>query len=245
MGSLPSHPELLDWLATWFSNNGESLKSLHRLLLTSATWRQESEMRRKLSEGAPPTPDPRSLDSENRLLWRMNRTRLDAESLRDALLAVTGRLDPTMGGPSVQQFWFKDDHSPTYDYTRFDVESPASLRRSVYRFIVRSVPDPFMETMDCPDASILTAKRNQTLTPLQALSLLNNPLVLQQAEHFAERLKHERADREGQIERACQLALNRQPQPTEWLRLRAFTDRYGLANLCRLLFNCNEFSFVD
>ena len=89
-----------------------------------------------------------------------------------------------MGGPSVQQFYFKDDHSPVYDYSRFDVESPAALRRSIYRFIVRSVPDPFMETMDCPDPSLLSPKRNTTVTALQALALLNDPFVLRQAEHL-------------------------------------------------------------
>ena len=119
----------------------------------------------------------------------MNRQRLDAEALRDAVLAVSGKLDLTMGGPSDQQFFFKDDHSPVYDYARFDVDSPASFRRSVYRFIVRSVPDPFMECLDCADPSLLTPKRNTTLTALQALALLNNPFMVRQAEHFAARLE--------------------------------------------------------
>ncbi len=132
----------------------------------------------------------------------MNRTRLDAECVRDAMLYVTGKLDLSMGGPSVQQFYFKDDHSPVYDYARFDVDDPRSMRRSVYRFLVRSVPDPFMDCLDCADPSIMTPKRNTTLTSLQALALLNNPLVVRQAEHFAERLQSDargpsRADRSG------------------------------------------------
>ncbi len=240
MGSLPTHPELLDWLAGWFSRDGESLKSLHRLLLTSATWRQVSGV--QIAENG---PDPRSVDSDNRLLWRMNRTRLDAESLRDALLSITGQLDPTMGGPSVQQFWFKDDHSPTYDYARFDVDSAASLRRSIYRFIVRSVPDPFMDTMDCPDANVLTGRRNQTLTPLQALSLLNNPLVIRQAEHLAQRLVEESSPESPPIQRAFQLVFGRDATPAEQERLTAYAAKHGLPNACRLLFNSNEFSFVD
>src|SRR6185295_2948806 len=114
-----------------------------------------------------------------------NRERLDAESFRDALLFLSGRLDLTMGGPSVQQFWFKDDHSPVYDYARFDVDSPSGCRRSVYRFIVRSVPDPFMECLDAADPSLLTPRRSVTLTALQALSTLNDAFVVRQCEHFA------------------------------------------------------------
>ena len=119
----------------------------------------------------------------------MNRQRLDAESVRDAVLAASGKLDLTMGGPSAEQFWFKDDHSPVYDYSRFDIDSPASYRRSVYRFIVRSVPDPFMDRLDCPDASLITAKRNTTITAIQALALLNNPFMVRQAEHLAARVR--------------------------------------------------------
>src|SRR5581483_1852164 len=159
MGSKPSHPELLDWLAVWFRDQGGSLKKLHRLIVTSAAYRQSSQSQ----------PAFAKIDAENRYLWRMNSRRLEAEAVRDAVLMVSGKLDLATGGPSVQQFYFKDDHSPVYDYTRFDVDSPASFRRSVYRFIVRSVPDPFMDSLDCPDASLLTAKRNVTLTALQAL----------------------------------------------------------------------------
>ena len=172
-------PELLEWLAGWFIEHGHSLKGLHRLLLKSAVYRQSSADHTEY----------RALDAGNMLLWRMNRTRLDAESIRDAMLYVSGRLDLTMGGPSVQQFFFKDDHSPVYDYARFDVDDPRGLRRSVYRFLVRSVPDPFMECLDCADPSILTPKRNTTLTAIQALALLNNPFCVRQAEHLAERLR--------------------------------------------------------
>src|ERR1044071_3637127 len=123
---------------------------------------------------------------------------------------VSGKLDLTMGGPAVQQFYFKDDHSPVYDYTRFDVDSPASFRRSVYRFIVRSVPDPFMDSLDCPDASLLTPKRNVTLTALQALALLNDPFMIRQAEYFADRVRGA-GELPRQIEAAYRLALGRAP----------------------------------
>src|SRR5207247_10326473 len=131
------------------------------------------------------------VDSDNRDLGHMNRARLDAESIHDSLLFISGRLDETLGGPAVWQFYFKDDHSPVYDYTQFDVDSPAARRRSIYRFIVRSVPDPLMDTLDCPDASLLTGKRNVTITALQALATLNNPFVLKQCEHLATRLQTE------------------------------------------------------
>ncbi|MCI0748718.1 MAG: DUF1549 and DUF1553 domain-containing protein, partial [Verrucomicrobia subdivision 3 bacterium] len=137
MGGVPSHPELLDWLACWFVENDESIKALHRLILTSATYRQSSVSNARAEE----------IDAGNRLLWRMNRIRLDAEQIRDSMLAISGKLDLAMGGPSVRQFYFKDDHSPVYDYTRYDVDSPGNHRRSVYRFIVRSVTDPFMDSL--------------------------------------------------------------------------------------------------
>ena len=119
----------------------------------------------------------------------MNRWRLDAESVRDSALSVSGQLDLTMGGPPDQEFFFKDDHSPIYDYSRAESARASRHRRGVYRFLVRSVPDPFMESLDCPDASLLTPKRNTTLTALQALAMLNDPLMLKQVESFAQRLR--------------------------------------------------------
>jgi len=185
------------------------------------------------------------IDTDNRFLWRMNPQRLDAESYHDALLFLSGRLDLNMGGPSVQQFSFKDDHSPDYDYSRFDADSPGGCRRSIYRFIVRSVPDPFMEALDCPDANLLAPRRNVTLTALQALSTLNNPFVLGQCEHFAARLRRESPDLAAQIERAYQLALSRRPRAEEAERLCDYARKHGLANACRVLFNSSEFVFVD
>jgi len=234
MGALPTHPELLDWLAFWFLDHGESLKKLHRLILTSATYRQSSAG----------NPASTKLDAENRYLWRMNRMRLDAESTHDAMLQISGKLDLKMGGPAVQQFYFKDDHSPIYDYTLFDVDSPAAYRRSIYRFIVRSVPDPFMDSLDCPNSSILAPKRNVTTTSLQALSILNDPFVLKQCEHFAARLE-KAGGLEQQIQEAYSLALNRMATTEELNRVRKFAQAYGMPNLCRLLFNTSEFVFVD
>jgi hypothetical protein len=235
MGSPPTHPELLEWLADWFIAHGHSLKKLHRLLVTSSVYRQSSASK----------PAYASLDAGNRYLWRMNRQRLDAECIRDSVLAVSGKLDLAMGGPSVQQFYFKDDHSPIYDYARFDVDDPRSLRRSVYRFLVRSVPDPFMECLDCADPSIMTPKRNTTLTSIQALALLNNPFATRQAEHFADHLRTLRSGTPGRIEAAYMLALGRKPSAQEAAALTQYADLYGLPNACRVIFNSNEFVFID
>ena len=270
-GSLPTHPELLDWLATELAEpsvgqiassatppapplqrGGEqgdsalrisnsalttpwSLKRLHRLILRSAVYRQSSG----------DNPQFGAIDSGNQYLWRMNRQRLEAEEIRDAVLSVTGKLELKAGGPSDQQFFFKDDHSPVYDYERFDVDSPTSFRRSVYRFIVRSVPDPFMECLDCADPSLLTPKRNTTLTALQALSLLNNQFMVRQAEHFALRLEAASPDRQQQISLAYRLAFGREPTENERALVSEYAAQNGMANLCRVIFNSNEFLFVD
>ena len=194
MGSPPSHPELLDWLAWTFREEGGSLKALDRRIVTSAAYRQ----------GSTHDPGKSAVDSENRLLWRMNRTRLDAESIRDAVLAASGRLDRTMGGPSVRHFTLGTGvHvTPTVDYASYDWDAPGSGRRSVYRFLFRTLPDPFMDVFDAADASQLTPSRNASITPLQALAMLNDPFILRQSEHFARRLEEKLAsDAEGQVRR--------------------------------------------
>jgi hypothetical protein len=235
LGGRPSHPELLDWLAVWFFENGESIKALHRLILTSATYRQGSGNNAQAEE----------TDAENRFLWRCNRARLDAEQVHDTILAVSGKLDLTMGGPSVRQFFFKDDHSPIYDYARYDVESAGNGRRSIYRFVVRSVTDPFMDTLDCADPSLLTPHRNTTTTALQALAMLNNPFVVRQAGEFAERLRRGSGNAGRQIDTAYRLIFSRNATEEERSAALHYVEKHGLTNFCRLLFNSNEFMFVD
>ena len=238
MGAAPSHPELLDWLASRFLDSGGSLKQLHRLIVTSAVYRQSS--RHDASFAA--------IDGDNQWLWRQNRRRLDAESVHDAILAVAGRLDTTMGGPSVQQFALAPGvHvTPVVDYTQYDWNSPGARRRSVYRFLFRTLPDPFFDALDCADASQLTAVRNESTTPLQALELLNNPFVLRQCEAFARRLEqsHDRVFDE-QVAAAFELAYGRHHRATWQSELAAYAGRHGLANLCRLIFNSNEFLYVN
>jgi hypothetical protein len=237
MGALPSHPELLDWLAVQFRDSGGSLKTLHRLIVTSATYRQDSK----------DDPSTAAVDSDATWLWRQHRHRLDAESIHDAILSAAGRLDTTMGGPSVQQFTLSPGvHvTPVVDYTRYDWDSPGAARRSVYRFHFRTLPDPFYDALDSADASQLTAVRNESTTPLQALVLLNNPFVLRQCEHFAARLERLAPDADRRISLAFDLVYGRRPVEEEIEVLKAYSSRRGWANLCRLLLNSNEFLFIN
>ena len=235
MGIPPTHPELLDYLAFEFWENGQSLKWLHKLILTSQTYQQ----------AAIHHPENEQIDSDNRFLWRGNRRALEAEAIRDGVLAVSGMLDLDMGGPSFDPFTFEDDHSPRYLYKDYDANDPASFRRAIYRTITRTVPDPFMTTLDCADPSQSVPVRNETVTALQALSALNNPFMVRQAAFFAERLEREAEDLEGQIWRGFVLAFQREPEPGELAELAAYAEEYGLAAACRLIFAMNEFFYVD
>ncbi|MEI6712566.1 MAG: DUF1553 domain-containing protein [Verrucomicrobiota bacterium] len=236
MGRLPTHPELLDWLAAEFRDGNQSLKELHKLIVTSATYRQSSVG----------NPENEKLDANNTLLWRMNRRKLEAEAVRDTVLAVSGKLDLQMGGPGYQDFVIdKPQHSPHYEYEWSDVEDSKTHRRSIYRFIVRSQPQPFMAVLDCADPSMAVEKRNETVNALQALAMVNNRLIVAMAKHFAHRLESLSPEPEARLTAAYQLAFNRQPSALEKQQLLEFTQKHGLPNTCRLLLNLNEFSFVD
>jgi cytochrome c553 len=235
-GSKPTHPELLDWLTVQFRDGGQSLKVLHRLIVTSAAYRQSSRDNSAFAK----------LDADNRWLWRMNRRRLDAEELRDSVLAVSGTIDSTMGGPGFELFRFKDDHSPIYDHTAPEsVDNPGVRRRTVYRFVVRSVPNPFLECLDCADPNVNTPVRSTTITALQALALLNDRFMVRQSHAFARRLESLGDDPRRRIEAAFVHALGRPPRAEESAALTAYAQSYGLANACRMLYNTNEFLFID
>lgn len=244
-GAAPSHPELLDWLAAEFRDSGGSLKKLHRLIVTSSTYKQISNPQPNNSQAG--IRNPQSLDTGNALLWRQNRRKLEAEVVRDAVLAVTGKLDLTMGGPGWQDFVIEHpEHSPHYEYGLADPNDAKTWRRSIYRFIVRSQTQPWMTALDCADPSMRVDKRNESLSPLQALALLNNGFMLTQAQHFAARLERDKPKNlAGQIVRAHGLAFGRAPSAAEETKYLAFARAYGLVNLCRLLFNLNEFAFAD
>jgi hypothetical protein len=237
MGGAPSHPELLDWLALRLLQSGGSLKTLHRLIVTSAVYQQSSDYDSPFA----------AVDGGNQYLWRMNRRRLDAESIRDAVLRVSSKLDTTMGGPSVKQFiQSKGIHvTPKVDYINFDVDDPANYRRSVYRFVFRTLPDPFMESLDCPDASLWTPKRNESMTALQALSMLNDKFIVRQSEHIAEQSQQASTNLRAHVEQMYRLVLTREPRKHEAAAVEAYAEKHGLASACRYVLNSNEFLFVD
>jgi len=237
MGTPPSHPELLDWLACEMRDSGGSIKHLQRLIVTSATYRQSS----------PSVAANARQDADNRYFWRMNRHRLDAEQVRDTLLCVSGKLDLTMGGPPAMQFSYSDPNvavSPRVDYDSFNPDDPASFRRGVYRFLFRNINDPLLEAFDVANPSLATPKRNVTTTALQTLSLLNNKFVLSECEHLAERLEKESPEVAEQIERAYLLLYARAPTSAEGSLIAQYAHKHGMAQTCRILVNANEFLFV-
>lgn len=231
-GGKPSHPELLDWLADELLRRGWSLKALQRLIVLSSVYRQQS------------TSDDRSaIDADNRLLWRMNPRRLEAEVVRDAILATSQRLNPALAGPAFEPFTYTEKYAPVYDYLTQD--RPEWWRRSVYAFTVRSVPDRLLEVLDLPNPCNCTPVRSTTTTALQALALLNHPFVIQQAGFFAQRLEREAESEAERIERGFQLALGRSPTEAELALGVQFVSQQGLKQFCRMLFNANEFLYVD
>lgn len=236
MGQLPTHPELLDWLAVEFRDGGQSIKALHRLILDSHTYRQSSA----------DNPANSKVDADNRYLWRGHRRKLEAEAIRDSILAAAGKLDLKMGGPSFVDFVVeRPEHSPHYEYHLHDPEDARTHRRSIYRFLVRSKPEPLMAALDCADPSLAVEKRNNSVAPQQALALLNGQLATSMAKHFAARLQRESPDRLTQVRKAFAIALDREPSSAEQVALEKFATQHGLENMCRAVFNLNEFAFVD
>lgn len=235
-GGRPSHPELLDWLSATFIESGYDLKQLHRLILLSATWRQASRSS---------SPVASERDGDNRWLWRANRRRLEGESIRDAMLVVSGALNDKLGGPSFRDV--KVDLNTNHEFTDPTNEfSPDTCRRSIYRLWARSGNLPLLESLDCPDPTVMSPRRARTTTPLQALSLLHNSWIVQVANRFAERVEREAGDSTAaQIDRAYQLAFARWPTDRERPLATSFVEKHGLAALCRTLFNTNEFLFID
>ena len=238
MGGTPSHPELIDWLAVWFRDDARgSLKELHRLIVTSATYQQSAQHRNGAAV----------IDSENRYLWRQNRHRLDADAYRDMTLAVSGGLDLKMGGPPVKHFKQGPGPqlTPALDYTSYDWSQSGAGRRSIYRCVWRGIADPFMETLDFPDLGLLSPSRGFSASSLQALTLYNNDFVLHHSMNLAQRTQKEAKTLEAQVNRAAQLTWLRDLTAKEQNDLVKFAKNQGLAAACRLLLNSNEFLFVE
>jgi len=234
-GGRPSHPELLDWLASEFVANGRRLKAMHRLIVTSNTYRQATA----------PSEDGLALDAENRLLWRKSPVRLDAESLRDAVLAVSGKLNPKMGGPGFRDVSITPNNGTTY-YAPIYPKGDEYNRRTVYRFSPRGGRSAVLDTFDCPDPSTTAPRRGVTTTPLQALALLNNEFILNKARAMADRVQVlEKGSLDEQVKRVFLDAYQRAPDAKELRLAKRLAGQYGLVTLCRSLFNSNEFVILD
>ena len=231
-GEKPSHPELLDWLANDFMANGWRMKRLHRMIVTSATYCQSGES----------TGNGAKVDAGNRFLWHMPLRRMEAEALRDAILATSGKLDRRMGGPGFQLFKYSELNVATYD--PLDKYGPETWRRSVYRASARAIRDELLETFDCPESAQREPRRATTTTALQALSLLNGKFLLQQADFFADRVRREAGSQpKAQVDRAFQLAFGRKPLEAERKAAQRLVAKQGLPTLCRGLMNANEFLY--
>ncbi|NBV23828.1 MAG: DUF1553 domain-containing protein [Proteobacteria bacterium] len=248
-GGRPSHPELLDWLASELVANGWKLKPIHRLILTSEAFRQVSSLEFGVSgptAGSPtrnPKPQARNLDSGNRLLWHYPARRMEAEPLRDAMLAVSGKLDRTMGGPGFDLFEPNGNYVKVYNSRA--AFGPPEFRRMVYQSKPRTELDNTFGVFDCPDAGQVAPKRTSSTTPLQALNLLNSPFAVQQAAAFAERVEREAgAAADAQVKRAFQLIYTREPAKEELAASVGLVKTHGLPALCRALFNTSEFLTV-
>lgn len=233
-GARPSHPELLDWLAATFIQSGWSLKTMHRWMVTSSAYRQSSRA----------NPDALRLDADDQYLWRFPPRRLEAEVVRDAMLAVSGELNLEAGGPSFRPFT-TTDFNATF-YFPFDRGEAEFNRRTVYRMNVNSGKDPFLDAFDCPDPSVKTPRRTVTTTPLQALSLMNGDFVLRQAQRLAQRAElMANGGGKNAIRAAYRIALGRVPSALESNRASEAVRQRGLPEFCWALLNSTEFIYVQ
>ena len=232
-GARPTHPELLDWLASEFIAGGFRIKALQRLILTSAVWRQASAPRREAL----------AIDADNRLLWRFPPQRLEAEAIRDSVLQTSGALDRRIGGPSFSLH--EVDRENVYHYRPKEDFGPAEMRRMIYALKVRMEQDAVFGAFDCPDGSLVMPKRSVSTTPLQALNLWNSRFMLQQAERLAARISAGAGDEApAQVRAAWRLVFQRPPDADEITDAVQLVQTAGLPALCRALFNSNEFLFL-
>jgi hypothetical protein len=238
-GGRPSHAELLDWLAAELAKPTDgrpwALKRLHKLIVTSSTYRQSSL----------PRKEALAIDADNRLLWRMKPRRLEGEAVRDAMLAASGLLDRAVGGKGFSDYKERNFNGTAY-YEPFDPEIPEAQRRSIYRFTPRGSNTGLLDTFDCPDPAAATPRRAVTTTPLQALSLWNGGFALRVSAALADRVaKDAPNDVPKQVTRAWRLSFSREPSAAERALAEKLVAEHGLKALCRALFNANEFLVIE
>ena len=233
-GIRPSHPQLLDHLALDFIESGWDVKKMLHKILTSHTWRQSAVCH----------PELRERDPNNRLLHRFPTRRLEAEAIRDSILAVSGALNPVAGGPGYRDFKMYN-HKGSWVYDPIDPEGPEFNRRSIYRTWARGSVHPLLAPLDCPDPSSAAPVRSVTTTPLGALSLMNTSFVIRMSEEMAKRLEAMPGDEQKQIGHAFELAFGRPATPQDLNLGLGFVKENGLAAFCRVLFNANEFLYLN
>jgi hypothetical protein len=233
-GGRPSHPELLDWLATQIQAGGWSIKKMQWLIVTSTTYRQSSQPRAQAMQ----------IDTANRMLWRMNPRRIEAEELRDAILQVAGELNPDFGGPGYEDYYTFTKNTTFYEFR--DFVGATFNRRSLYRTWTRSGRSPMLDVFDCPDPSTKTPRRSVTTTPLQALALFNDSFIMRMSDSLAAISQQEAGPEVGkQVTQVYQKALCRAPTPDELADATDFVRKHGLAAFCRVMMNSSEFLVVD
>jgi hypothetical protein len=232
-GSRPTHPELLDWMASEFMQNGWSVKHMQRLILLSAAFQQSSE----------PRADGLKADADARLLWRFPPRRMEAEAIRDSMLAVSGALNPQAGGPGFYLMEVEEEN--VMHYHPKEKFTPAEFRRMVYQTRIRQTNDGVFRSFDCPDGSLVMPRRSRSNTPLQALNLFNSRFVLQQADLLAVRLQTDAGTQPADdAARAFQLFYGRAPDAFEAESSANFIRTEGLPAFCRALYNSSEFLFI-
>ncbi len=232
-GAAPSNPQLLDWLASEFIHGGWSIKTMHKRIVLSQTYRQTSVSANSAAS---------SQDGDVRLHWKYPTRRLEAETIRDSILAVSGKLNLAMHGRGSDLF---NQRGGLSGFNPVESFSGEGLRRMIYAHKVRREREAVFGAFDCPDAGQSTDRRRQSTTPLQALNLFNSRFTLEQSEAFATRIKNAAGKNiDDQIRQAYQLTLSREPTQSELADAKEVVTMHGLPILCRALFNSNEFLFI-
>ncbi|MFN3323623.1 MAG: PSD1 and planctomycete cytochrome C domain-containing protein [Bryobacteraceae bacterium] len=237
-GERPTHPELLDWLASEFMTRGWSFKQMHRLIMTSDAYRMASQFE---------SPENAAIDPENRYLWRYRLQRLEAEIVRDSILAVSGGLNREMGGPPIFPKISEEVLATMKNgiWKQGDQDGPDTWRRSVYVYRKRGLPFPMFQVFDLPDQNTSCGRRNVSTVPTQALTLLNNEFVLEHARLLAGRIREEARESLGaQIDTAYELVLARPPDQAERGLALTFLERNSLEDFAHVLLNLNEFLYA-
>ncbi len=237
-GGRPTYPELLDFLAFEFKQQEYSIKAMHRLIVTSATYKQACipniNTREEYKKAV-------AIDADNRLFWRFPSLRLEGEVVRDAMLAMGGNLNSEMNGPSFKPYTVTQLN--TYFYHLFDKDENIYNRRTIYRMQVITGRSPLLDALDCPSPSITQPRRSPTSTPLQALALMNDSFVVRQSMKLAARLKEQQPDLQKQIELAYEFSYSRKPTAEELQAGLIVAKEHGLETLCWAIYNSSEFLY--